>query len=208
MRVLLDGTKCTFSAETIATAIEQGVEQAHSLGRVVVQIEVDKQTMELEQLQDQNYTKQRASEVSLTSLTEHELLLSSLDLGQNAIEVAQEHFTRAAQLIQTGNTPLAMQEMSHGIELWQTVEETVFREAVPQIGHPDIPSKLEIHISNLRTALSTVQSAINTGDMVSLGDILLYEFPDTSREWARFLESCAAYLNENATPTEHEDSST
>jgi hypothetical protein len=208
MRVLLDGTQCSFSAETIATAIEQGVEQAHALGRVVVQIDIDNQTMELEQLQDQGYTSQSAGEISLTSLTEYELLLSSLDLGQSAIEVAQQHFTKAAQLIQTGNTPLAMTEMSQGIELWQTVEETVFREAVPKIQHPDIPQQLEVHVNSLRSALSTVQTAMNAGDMVSLGDILLYEFPETSQEWARFLENCAVHLKEQLTPAEHEDPST
>ena len=206
MRVLLDGTKCTFSADTIAKAIEQGVEQAHALGRVVVQVEVDAQPLELEQLQDQAYTSRAAGEVCLTSLTEQELLLSSLDLGQNAIEVAQEHFTKAARLIQTGNTPEAMQEMSQAIDLWQTVEETVFREAVPQIRQPEIDRQLEIHIGNLRSALSTVQTAINAGDMESLGDILLYEFPDTSREWTRFLEGCAACLEGASTPSEHEES--
>ena len=206
MRILLDGTKCTFSAETIATAIEQGVEQAHSLGRVVVQIDVDDRTMELEQLRDSAFTSQGAREISITSLTERELLLSSLDLGQSAIEVAQIHFTKAAQLIQSGNTQDAMKEMSEGIELWQTVEQTVFRETVPQIGHPDIPEQLEAHVRTLRSALSTLQTAITGGDMVSLSDILLYEFPETSQEWARFLASCATQLA-GTDPSEHEDPS-
>ena len=208
MRVLLDGTKCMFSADSIASAIEQGVEQAHAQGRIVVQIDVDHQPMELEQLQDEAFTARNAEEVSITSLTEAELLLSSLDLGRSAIEVAQEHFNKAAQMIQSGNTSPGMNEMSQGIDLWKTVEETVFREAVVQIRNSEIQLELNTHVENLRKALETIQTSINAGDLVSLGDSLLYEFPDTSREWSEFLGRCALLITEDATSKEQEDSRT
>ena len=194
MRVLLDGTQCTFSADSIGAAIEQGVHEAQSHGRIVVQINVDDKPMELQQLQDEGFIQQTASEVSITSLTEQELLLSTLDLGQSAIEVAQGHFTKAAELIQSGKTPVAMNEMSQGIELWKTVEETVFREAVTKIDHPEVKKELGMHVESLRGALETIQKAITAKDLVSLGDTLLYEFPDTSRNWARFLGRCAEHV--------------
>lgn len=208
MHVLLDGTKCTFAADSIAAAIEQAVEQAHALGRIVVQVDVDHQPMELEQLQDQAFTAGTADEISITSLTEAELLLSSLDLGRSAIEVAQDHFNKAAQMIQLGNTSPGMNELSQGIDLWKTVEETVFREAVVQIRNSEIQLELNTHVENLRKALETIQTSINAGDLVSLGDSLLYEFPDTSREWSDFLGRCALHLTEDQTSEEPEDSRT
>ncbi|MAJ46515.1 MAG: hypothetical protein CBC35_04315 [Planctomycetes bacterium TMED75] len=208
MRVLLDGTQCMFSADSIAAAIEQGVEQAHAQGRIVVQVDVDHQPMELEQLQDEAFTAGTADEVSITSLTEAELLLSSLDLGRSAIEVAQDHFNKAAQMIQSGNTSPGMNELSQGIDLWKTVEETVFREAVVQIRDSEIQLELNTHVENLRKALETIQASINAGDLVSLGDSLLYEFPDTSREWSDFLGRCALHLTEDRISEEPEDSRT
>ena len=186
MRILFDGTPCTFSADTIGEAVAQGTEHANSAGRVIIEISVDGQTLDIE---DGIQEDAVAEEISFTSLTPDELLLATLELGERAIESAQENFNRAAQLIQSGDRAQAHLELKQGIDLWKTVEETVFREIIPEIPHQD--KALGDRVSELRNSLDAIMTAIANNDVAALSDTLLYEFPRTSAGCASFLKQCS-----------------
>ena len=205
MRILLDGTECPGAADSVGAAVELGMDEAREQGRVVVQIDVDGRTLAMEQLQDAGFLSGGAELVEVTSLTEREMLLAALELGRNAIEVSQVHFTRSAELIQAGDRPAALAELGTGIELWRTVEGTVFRDAVPKVPLASLEARLETHLAELRTALETMSTAVGTGDLVALSDALMYEFPRTSATWTEFLGECIRSVEEQGTRTGTEE---
>lgn len=185
--------------------MELGMDQARDRGRVVVQIDVDGRPIAMDQLRDEGFLSEGAELVEVTSLTEREMLLAALELGRNAIEVSQVHFTRSAELIQAGDRPAALAELGTGIELWRTVEGTVFRDAVPKVPLASLEARLETHLAELRTALETMSTAVGTGDLVALSDALMYEFPRTSATWTEFLGECMRSVEEQGTRTGTEE---
>jgi hypothetical protein len=206
MRITLDGSQCeNLNPTTIAEAIEGGCERAHQLGRVVVQIDVDDRTVDPSELGDPEFTTGTADAVALTSLEPSEVLVVSLDLGRKAIEAANEQFGLAARALQAGDTAAATPLLQEGLELWQTLDEHVLREAVPTIlaNAPGAPTT-EVFgslVGELETALKTIKQAIAAGDFTALSDCLLYEFPETTGRWNDFLTKCSEALGEGKSDT-------
>ncbi|HAW94915.1 MAG: hypothetical protein CMJ33_06250 [Phycisphaerae bacterium] len=194
MRILIDGQDSGLSAETIPEALKQGMDAVDSTGRIVVEIALDGSPLDAEQLESGAYETSAAETLSLMSLAPNELLLATFELGRNAIDAAQKHFHSAAEMIQAGDDAGAMNELHEGIELWCTIDQTVFREAVPKIaelGGDQTPDGLERHVGELKDALESIKSAIESSDFAGLSDALMYEFPETSAGWSTFLGNCS-----------------
>jgi hypothetical protein len=185
----MDGTTCAFSARTIGEAIERATDHAQTIGRVLIEVDVDGRTLDADDLDEADSLGVSPEEIAFTSLSPEELLLATLDLGEQAIESAQVSFKQAAELIQSGDTDRAFGELKQGIDLWKTVEETVFREAIPEV--PGHEKALEERIAELRHSFDSIKRAIATSDLAALSDALLYEFPQTSSECASLLKECS-----------------
>lgn len=199
MRILLDGSQCDdLNATTIGEAIEGAYERARQLGRIVVQVDVNERTLDAEELGDPRVIGTVADEVALTSLEPAGVLLSSLELGMQALTAANEQFAEAARSIQAGEPDKATAPLQEGIELWRTVDEHVLREAVPMVldTSANAPSKSEFEglLAELQGALGSIKQTISSGDLAALSDSLLYEFPVTAERWVRFFEECTKAL--------------
>lgn len=194
MHILFDGTQCDFSANTLGEAVTRAVDHASTTGRVIIEVSVDGQAVDIDSGFQEDMTP---TEVAFTSLTPDELLLATLDLGERAIESAQRNFDRAAELIQAGDSVQAHQELKQGIDLWKTVEETVFREVISEMPHQD--QALDERIAELRTSLNSIMEAIAKNDLAALSDTLLYEFPQTSEGCTSLLKACSATITEAMT---------
>ena len=193
MRIVIDGQDSGLSAETVSEALRQGMEAVDSTGRIVIEIALDGSPLDGKQLESGAYENTTAETISLTSLAPNQLLLATFELGRNAIEAAQKHFHSAAEMIQSGNDAGAMHELHEGIELWCTIDQTVFRDAVPKIselGGDQTPEGLERHVGELKDAWS-IRNAIESSDFAGLSDALMYEFPETSAGWSTFLGNCS-----------------
>ena len=200
MRITLDGNTCEdLDASTIAEAIEGGCTLAHEAGRIVVQVDVDERTLDVAELGDPEFTGGRAETVALTSLEPREVLLASLELGTNAVDAANERFALAAHALQAGNAGEAAAPLQEGLELWQTLDEHVLREAVPTVlnSTPGAPTHDEFNalVQALEEALATIRQAIGSGDSSALSDSLLYEFPETATRWTDFFSKCTKALD-------------
>ena len=210
MRITLDGSHCeNLNPATIGEAIESGVQRAHELGRVVVQIDVDERTLDAAELGDPSITAGTAEAVALTSLAPGEVLLASLELGRNAIEAANEQFALAAHALQGGEAENAVAPLQEGLELWQTLDQHVFRETVPTVlsGTPGAPAEGDFNglVAELEQALQTIKQVLASGDLTALSDCLLYEFPQTTTRWDEFLTECTnALQSAGGTPMEND----
>lgn len=201
MRILIDGHDSGLTAETVPEALERGMNAVDSSGRIVVEIALDDQPLDAEELGNGSYENLSAKTVALTSLAPNDLLLATFELGRNAIEAAQQHFHAAAKMIQSGNDANAMNELHEGIDLWCTIDQTVFREAVPRIadfGDDQTPDGLERHVQELKDALESIRAAIESSDFAGLSDALMYEFPETSAGWSKFLGHCSEVVTNHS----------
>jgi len=204
MRITLDGNPCDCpQATTVGEAVESACQTAHQQGRIVVQVDVDGRTLDAVELGDPDMTGATAETVDLTSLEPRQVLAASLDLGLHAIEAANEQFAAAAHALQSGSAPDATAPLQEGLQLWQTLDEHVLREAVPTILHtmmePADAEEFEGLVKSLHAELASMHGALTTGDPSSLGDALLYEFPETAARWRTFFERCAVAVRESGT---------
>ncbi len=211
MRITLDGSQCEdLNPTTVAEAIEGGCARAHQLGRIVVQIEVDDRTLDAAELGDPIITAGTAEAVALTSMEPTEVLKATLDLGRNAVEAANEQFAEAARHLQAGETAQATAPLQEGLELWQTLDEHVLREAVPAVlaSGPNAPTEEAFGrlVAELEIALKTIKQAVASGDLTALSDCLLYEFPETTKSWIEFLTRCSNALGTKEQETTEGDS--
>ena len=91
------------------------------------------------------------------------------------------------------------------MELWQTLDEHVLREAVPTVleSTPGAPphDEFDTLLQELEKALATIKQAIGSGDSSALSDSLLYEFPETATRWTEFFSKCMEALGENGQNT-------
>jgi hypothetical protein len=201
MRILIDGNDSGLTAETVPEALEHGMNAVDSSGRIVVEIALDGNPLDGDQLENGAYENISAETITMISLAPNELLLATFELGRNAIEAAQKHFHSAAEMIQSGNDANAMNELHEGIELWCTIDQTVFREAVPRIADfsgDQTPDGLERHVNELKEALESIRTAIESSDFAGLSDALMYEFPETSAGWSTFLGHCSQVVTSHS----------
>ena len=195
MHITLDSNPCDCTeATTVGEAIEFACQAAHQQGRIVVQVDVDGRTLDAAELGDPKMNASTAETIALTSLAPRQVLAASLDLGMHAIEAANERFAAAAHALQSGDTAEATAPLQEGIELWQTLDEHVLREAVPTILHtmmePADAEEFDALVKSLHTELASLHAAISSGDPSALGDALLYEFPETAARWKTFFTKC------------------
>ena len=200
MHITLDGNTCEdLEASTIGEAIEVACNRAHEAGRIVVQVDVDDRTLDASELGDPQITSGTAGKVALTSLEPRAVLRASVDLGINAVEAANERFRTAAQALQSGKRDDAHEPLQEGLELWQTLDEHVLREAIPTVlmtiaGTPG-QEAFGALVEELEQALSTIRAAMVAGDGAALSDSLLYEFPGTAERWKDFFSKCLEALD-------------
>ena len=201
MRILIDGIDSGLTAQTVPDALEQGMNAVDSAGRIVVELSLAGTPLAAAQLSNGAYATISAETVALMSLAPNELLLATFELGRNAIDAAQKHFHSAAEMIQAGQDENAMKELHEGIELWCTIDQTVFQEAVPKIaelGGDQTPDGLERHVKELKAALESIKTAIESSDFAGLSDALMYEFPETSAGWSTFLGHCSQVVTSHS----------
>ena len=204
MRITLDGNPCDCpQATTVGEAVESACQTAHQQGRIVVQVDVDGRTLDAAELADPQTNGATAESVALTSLEPRQVLAASLDLGLHAIEAANEQFAIAAHALQSGSAADATAPLQEGLQLWQTLDEHVLREAVPTILHtmmePSDAEQFEGLVKSLHSELASLHAALTSGDPSSLGDALLYEFPETAARWKAFFDRCAEAVKQSGT---------
>lgn len=109
--------------------------------------------------------------------------------------------------LQQGNTRLAMQKLNDYIKFWSGLQSTLA--SACRIVNVDVES-LEVvdedqeatlvvmdHITSLSEQLSEVKSALESGDMVLLSDIIEYEFSDLTANWRNLLYKMALQFDPN-----------
>lgn len=125
MRVMLDDTPLEVARPTLACAIETGIEQARSAGRIVIEIALDGEALTDEQLGSPSEEEMPGAEVALKTAEPIALVRTTLMESRDALADAIHMQKQAAAMIHAGQTREAMDSLGEALGLWQAVQQVV-----------------------------------------------------------------------------------
>ncbi len=125
MRVMLDDTPLEVARPTLACAIETGIEQARSAGRIVIEIALDGEALTDEQLGSPSEEEMPGAEVALKTAEPIALVRTTLMESRDALADAIHMQKQAAAMIHAGQAREAMDSLGEALGLWQAVQQVV-----------------------------------------------------------------------------------
>lgn len=196
MQILIDGTPCDAAAETVAGAIEAGVEHAERDGRRIIEVYVDGQLLSDVQLAEPDRLTAIAREVRLISAHPQAMVRETLLQARDLLEEIDANQQQAAELIQSDQVPAAMAKIMEAIELWQLVQEATLKGS--QFGSIDLDQvsvddeSCRAIVAALGEHLKRMVEQLRTRDSIALADTLMYEMPEVVGRWRSLLQQLAA----------------
>ncbi len=196
MRILLDDQLCDVQSKTVGDAITGVAEIVRDQGRLIVEVVVDGQLWTSEQLDAEELVGSGADEVRLTSALPRELASHVFADAGGALDEAEQHQARAAEMIQSGQVAQGLQEFGEALSLWLSVQQAVEKAAelvdidlaAAEVGGEtgdQILAKVQRHLQALK-------SQVQSQDMLGVADTLLYDLPEVLQEWRELLAHLAA----------------
>jgi len=125
VRVYLDDSPVESSAPTLASALAAGVQAAGPNGRVIVEVWADGQRVPDEQLADPPETSPYAEEIRFVSAQAGSLVKTVLMDVAEGLKDAQSRQRRSAELLQSGQTQPALEELSQALAMWDNARRAV-----------------------------------------------------------------------------------
>src|SRR5688572_24944328 len=125
MKIILDDSLLTDSAETLAGAIRLAADRASAMGRVVVDIVADGRTLGGEHLGSAEAMGGTCEEVRLTTAEPRAFVKVTLLDAADALGQSRAEQQRAAQLIEAGAMAEAYQTLARALTLWQAARQAL-----------------------------------------------------------------------------------
>ena len=202
MRVLIDDSPCDTDATTIGEAVAAAAEAAERAGRLVCEVLVDGALLSEEELQQSATLARAASEVQLVTTTMDALLKDVFVPAAEALSETAVAQQQAAELIQSGRIAEGMNSLRGVMETWVIIREAVEKGLVlADLEAEDLVVDgiaLPEAIGRLGVRLGGLKSAIANEDVSATCDCLLYDLPESTREWTTVLNGLATrYTSED-----------
>ena len=195
MRVLLDDQPCTTEVTTIGEAVAVAADAAEQAGRLVVEVRVDGTPLSEEELQEHGRLESGADEVQLLTTTMNALLGETFTHAAEALVEADAIQQQAAEQMQAGNPADGMQRLLEALEIWGGIRDAVVKGLaladispeeirIEEVGLPDAIGALQVRLGGLKAAMVAE-------DVAATCDCLLYDLPESTREWTTILAGLA-----------------
>lgn len=201
MRLLVDDREVRLDRPTLAAAIATGAGDAHTRGRIVVEIKADGISLADHDIESASDVPGSVQEVRLLTTSRAEMGAEVLLAAKAALAdlgAAQRHV--ADQILAT-RLELAASSLQQVLNTWQGAREAV--EQVCLLLGTDLPAlasnasmsdEASDAVSGLTMALAGVRQAIQTQDWSTLADLLTDELTDLTQSWQKLLGATAASL--------------
>ena len=195
MRVLLDERTCPSEATTIGEAVAAAADQAEKDGLLVVEVRVDGTALTEQELQTPERLEAIAEEVQLVTTTIEALLRDTFLHAAEALVEAESVQRSAAELVQAGKTSEGMTALLSALETWGGIREAVVKGlALAEITPDDVvidECRLPDAITGLQDRLGALKAAMVAEDVSATCDCLLYDLPESTRDWSIILAGLA-----------------
>lgn len=193
LRIWIDDQPCDVSAANPLAAVNAAATVAQSRGRMIVDITLDGVPVDISDLE----TSVRAGaslaaehEIRITTAEPADLVSQVLRDAAGALEEADALQQSAAESIQAGRLPQAMESLSAALGIWSSVQQALAVGA--QVPGLDLMAELasdhhQQALARLNTHLRAIRQALEARDPVGLSDTLLYDLPDVVVQWRSLL---------------------
>ena len=188
MRVYLDGDPLDGAGSTLSSALAKAAEAAGE--RLVVEAEADGALVPNDHLAEPPGDDPYAVELKLVSAHPRELVSEALDEAAELLKGVEEAQRRAAELIQSGEIPEAMESLQVVLEGWSGAGQVMrLAEVTPGVDMPDEAGgeSMMALTSELARLLGEVRGAMAQQDMTGVADVLAYDMDTLCDSWSRAL---------------------
>jgi uncharacterized protein (DUF2267 family) len=208
MRILLDDSETTITAETIGDGLEKAAFLAHQRGRLIVEVEVDGVHWTEEDLAAPESTRRTAVELKLLTAHPGELLQETFVQSADAVEKLDELQRESAHALQSGANKLGYDKLLEALSVWAAVQTALTRGLSMGVVSPESIASSGIDfdaaVKALDARLRTLKQAMSAQDVVALCDELLYEFPPVIRMFVDLLRALARAAGDSVSQSKTE----
>ncbi|MEY3022997.1 MAG: hypothetical protein RIS86_2195 [Planctomycetota bacterium] len=195
MRITLDDFETTLQARTVGAALEEAAGIVGRNGRMIVEVEVDGAAWTEEDLANPEFASRPAGELRIGTAHPAELLRDTFAHAAEAVLNAEEIQRNAAKLLQANRTREGFDGLLQALAIWGSAQTAVSRGLeLGVLSRESVGARgidLDGAIAALDARLRTLRDAMAAADQTAVSDCLLYEFPETSRRFAKLLADLA-----------------
>ncbi len=193
MRTYLDGELLDPPVSTLGEALAAARDRA--AGRLVVEVLADDQPIPSEHLEDPPRTSPYADVLRVTTAAASSLVkLALLDAAAMITEVRPRQI-EAAQLLQSGRTPDAMDALREILEAWNSAHLAVQladeSRTIESGAAVEAAAMLQESTANLTRLLNDVKTRLAMKDWSALADVLEYDLSEHADRWSELLGTLA-----------------
>jgi hypothetical protein len=202
MNVTLDGQPMVIARPTLAAALAEGVNQARTRGRVIIEVKGDGAMLGDDALSNPSDTEGQFGLVQLISADPRNLVKVTLGDGAEALRALLDEQQRVAELIHADKGQEAVAGLQAIFQTWQTIKDLVERGAtlldtdlsvVELSGLPEGETFSKAS-TRLLTHLRRVKTALGSQDWSALADVLQYDLCDEAQAWEKLLDALADHV--------------
>lgn len=195
MRILLDDRETGLHATTVREALEAASTEATRAGRMVIEVFVDGIAWSEDDIASASHIGRGAEEIRFSTAHPAELLRDTFVHAAEAILNAEEIQRSAAKLMQADRAREGFSKLLEALAIWGSVQTAVVRGLeLGVVSRDEVRARgidLDGALAGLDARLRALRDAMVSQDTTAVSDCLLYEFPATSRDFAKTLAALA-----------------
>jgi len=200
MQIQVDGEPMDVEAETLGQAIAAVRDRLSESGgeRVIVEVQLDGQTLGEDDVADRHDQPLADSQLALVTAEPYELARQTLlDVGE-ALAAAKDQQQRAADLLRSDQPRDALDHVKSALTTWQQAQQSVQQSAqlldidLDRITVDNRPAA-EI-VDELAESLRAVREQLVGSDWIGLADSLAYDLDDAAGTWTKLVDALADHI--------------
>lgn len=192
MPVYLDDELLALSGQDLGSVLAAAQQRVSPTGRVVVDVQINGQPLVGDALNHQQSQPLGDAEIRFYSAEASVLAVTALQQARVELEEARQLLVDAAELLQQDQGGKAMPIIGQIIETWRQVQQAVLQSCqLLDLRLDDLvldERPMAELTQQLLEQLKALRETLLAGDIVSLADVLAYEWPEVCGQWDRALE--------------------
>ncbi len=200
MPIYLDDEAITLSGDSLGDVLHSAREQIADQGRVVVEVQIDGQSLVDREIDEQQDAAIGEREVRLFTADPVTLAVGTLGQVRDVLDVAHRVQTDAAELFQQDRSADAIQRVAEAMSIWQQTQQAVLHSAVlleidlDQREVDGVP--VSETVNDLITHLVSLRDQLAAGDTVAVADALAFEWPQTIERWQKLIDAMIGWIEQ------------
>lgn len=196
--IYLDDKQVELAGKNLGTVLGSAREQLANTSRIVVEVQINGETLEAEQINEKQSEEFEEAELRLYTADPNELAILTLEQVREGLTDVKTVQEQAAEMFQRDEQMEAMKQISTAINIWQQTQQAML--STVRLLKIDIDDRVvegqSVHemAELLIEQLGTLRELLTAMDTVGLADVLAFEWPETVQRWDRFISEMIGWI--------------